>query len=264
MEQGPQDTLELSPFRIQIYKQCPRKYKWIYIDRIWDEYKKPRPYLDFGNSLHLTLRDYYRIGGPQRHDLEKLLSIYEGRWVSKGYESPAQEEEYRQVGQQALILYFKAHRDKPIRIVFAERTLRTKLPTVGLFGKIDRLDLTEDESFEVVDYKTGKSRIGEDEAEDALALPIYDILVKANYGDDRVVKVTRYMLRENKAESRIEPPERLEQVRMEVSRIAETITGDTDFAATPNRFCRWCDFLEICEPGQTIAKADNSGSRTIP
>jgi putative RecB family exonuclease len=255
MEQKSDKTLELSPFRIQIYRQCPRKYKWIYIDKIWDDYKKPRPYLDFGNSLHLTLRDYYRIGGPQRHGLDKLLSIYEERWVARGYESPDQEEEYRQVGKQALIQYYDAHRGQPTRIVFAERTLRTRLPNCGLFGKIDRLDLTEDEGFEVVDYKTGKSRIGEED-DDTLAMPVYDILVKANYGEDRPVLVTRYMLRENRADSRIEPPERLEQVKAEVSRIADAIMGDAEFAPTPNRFCRWCDFLEICEPGQKAQKAD--------
>lgn len=260
MEQQPDATLELSPFRIQIYRQCPRKYKWIYIDKIWDEHKKPRPYLDFGNTLHLTLRDYYRIGGPERHDLGKLLTIYEERWVSKGYESPEQEEEYRQVGKQALIQYYDAHKAKPTRIVFAERTLRTKLPNAGLFGKIDRLDLTGDDGFEVVDYKTGKSRTGGDEDEDALAMPIYDILVKANYGEDRPVKLTRYMLRENKADSRTESPERLEQVRTEVCRMADTIAGDEEFKPTPNRFCRWCDFLEICDPGQKIAKSQSAGS----
>ena len=181
-----ESRLELSPFRLLVYEQCPRKYRFIYHDHLWAEHKKPRPDLSLSNSLHLALRTLYRIGGPARHPLAKLQQIYNENWVAKGYSGEAQEREYYEQGRHALEAYYEAERVRTVRCLFAERTLRIPIDGFRVFAKLDRLDLLDGGGHEAVFYKTGPNMIVGDAEEKRLSLGLYALLVRAHYQSDRI------------------------------------------------------------------------------
>ena len=76
--------LVLSYSQISIYQQCPLKYKFQYIER---RPSKPSPHLDFGITIHNTLKDFHEDFDPNRASLADLLNLYEKSWLAEGYES---------------------------------------------------------------------------------------------------------------------------------------------------------------------------------
>jgi len=248
---GVRPGLELSPFRILVYRQCPRKYRYIYHDGIWGEYKKPRPDLSLSNSLHLALRGLYRIGGPSRHPVAKLLQLFDESWIPKGYHDQDEERRCLDLGRKALARFHEAECRCPVRSLFAERTLRTPLNGYRIFAKIDRLDLLDGGGHEVVFYRTGPNCIVGDDEEERVCLPIYELLVREHYGSDRV-KLTVWDLLEGQRRSRFGDPDELAAFRDELKSVARTIAAAQEYPEQENRFCNWCDFVELCghhQPG---------------
>jgi putative RecB family exonuclease len=238
--------LELSPFRLLVFAQCPRKYRHIYHDHLWSEHKKPRPDLSLSNSLHLALRTLYRIGGPARHSLAKLHQIYSENWVSKGYIDEAQEREHVAQGLHALEAYYEAERGRSVRSLFAERTLRIPIDGFRVFAKIDRLDLLDGGGHEAVFYKTGPNTIVGDEEEKRISMGIYALLVRAHYRSERI-KLTVWDVLGGKAESTFADVEDEAPFREELIRMAAVIANETAFPQRANPLCEWCDFVDVCK-----------------
>jgi RecB family exonuclease len=242
--------LELSPFRMLVYTQCPCRYRYMYRDRIWGQYKKPRPDLSLSNSLHLALRGLYRIGGPARHSAEKLEQIYRESWIAKGYRDAEQEQEYFERGRRALRRFHDLERGRAVRPLFAERTLRAPLNGYRIFAKIDRLDLMDGGGHEVVCYRTGPNYIGGDEEKKRISMPVYHILVRSNYGSERV-RLTLWDVLAGHRESHLGDPETLDESRAQLLATARRIDAETEFPQRENPYCGWCDFAERCGCGQS-------------
>ena len=78
----------LSYTQVNRYRTCPLWYKLQYIDKLRP---KERFYLSFGDVIHQCAEFFYKIAAPPPPSLENLLQFYEKNWLSRGYQSPAQE-----------------------------------------------------------------------------------------------------------------------------------------------------------------------------
>ena len=78
---------------ISVYKECPRKFKYQYIDKLGKKFKQPRPYFSLGNSVHSTLEKFMRYDLSKRNQ-ELLQAILEKEWISEGYLNKEHEEEF--------------------------------------------------------------------------------------------------------------------------------------------------------------------------
>jgi putative RecB family exonuclease len=248
---GELSRLELSPFRMLVYVQCPQKYRYMYHDHIWGRHKKARPDLSLSNSLHLALRGLYRIGGPARHPVAKLLQLYRESWIERGYQDGAQEHEYFERGRAALERFHELERNSVVRSLFAERTLRARLDGYRIFAKIDRLDLLDGGGHEVVCYKTGPNYIGGDEERLRISMPIYHLLVLSNYGSERV-KLTVWDVLAGRRDSWFGDRKRLDDSCRDLLAIARRIDEETEFPQRENAYCGWCDFIEHCGVSRAV------------
>lgn len=136
--------MHLSYSKIRTYLESPRKFKFIYIDRIP---QKPKLYFRFSYIIHHTLQiyDFY-----QKTGLNELLMCYEDVFRSSNEKS----ERLYQEGREILINFYHAFPD--IISYKVEERFKVKLGPHILCDKIDRVDKIN-ESYELIDYKTSKS-----------------------------------------------------------------------------------------------------------
>ena len=114
--QSPASSItNFSYSQLTTFQNCPRQYQYGYI------YKIPQPpsgALSFGSTMHNTLLEFYRNVNQSKQaslftefdddlSLNKLISIYEDKWIPYGYESKAHMEERKKRGKEILTLFHK-------------------------------------------------------------------------------------------------------------------------------------------------------------
>ncbi|MBA7662321.1 hypothetical protein ES703_70349 [subsurface metagenome] len=255
--------LVLSYSQISTYQQCSLKYKFQYIER---RPTKPSPHLDFGQTIHNTLKDFHKEFDPKRTSLEDLLNfdpnranladllnLYEKNWVAEGYESKEQEEEFRREGERILRDYYQTAIRNPNVSLYLEENFKFRMGDCEIWGKIDRIDRLPDGGWEIIDYKTGKRRIEEAglkadlnslEIGENFQLSLYYLGCKEKF-KKVPEKVSLYYLKYNQKLSATRRPEQLRDVERIVGEVASQIR-EKKFEPKKGPLCPWCDYKEIC------------------
>ena len=151
--------MEISFTQFRVYTECPWKYKLLFVDR---KRIPQTPNSSLGQSLHRALETFHR---GDLGTLDSLLESYERRWVSGGFSSDAEADEYFAKGRRMLERYFAQEADRRTQVEGIEKEFFYPLGRHMVRGMVDRLDLHPDGRYEVIDYK---SRFGsETEASDS-------------------------------------------------------------------------------------------------
>lgn len=234
----------LSPTRICTYLECPRKYRYIYIDKL-PRYFRARAYFSFGSSLHRALQEYHAAGGADTQDAEALVSRLEEGWVGAGYESAEAENAHLSQGREILATYHESAAAQEGVTLYTEKMLRVDMGDYALTGRIDRLDSLPDGELEVIDYKSGE-RIPtpEDVAED-LPMAIYQLLCVRKFECPRV-KASIHHLRTGRKVSAVRTAPEVEPVAEGVDAVFTRIRGEERFEQVEGDHCRHCDFFDRC------------------
>jgi len=256
----------ISPTKLRTYYQCPAQYRLEYIDKIGRFYHRARAGFAFGHSLHRALDAFHNAGGTETVTAETLTASLDSVWVAKGYEGGEEEAAFRSEGVRILQDYHTAqvaHQEAvksdaeakgeapppPPKLLFTEKTLRVDLsPDVALSGRVDRVDEHHDGALEIVDYKSGRSEVTDEDVSGSLALSIYQLLLKAKMPDRRVF-ATLVALRTGASGSHELTSDERENLAAECLETGETIRGKDWENVLPvvNDHCPYCDFLPHCE-----------------
>jgi RecB family exonuclease len=203
----------------------------------------------FGGSLHRTLQTFHERGGSSQVSLEELREHLRERWSDAGYASAEEAAAHLAAGEALLERYYQQAPEAGRETLWTEKTLQHRYEEFVLFGKVDRLDRLPDGSLEVVDYKSGRLEVTEEEVRSSLALTIYQILVsRLNPG---VPVYTGILCLRSGCSARVIRSE--EELRTEEERIAgivRTILQDERMTALPDRQCRRCVYPRVCPPGR--------------
>jgi RecB family exonuclease len=242
-----------SPTRIATYLECAVKYRYIYHDKIGRFYLKSRPGYSFGSTLHQVLQAYHEesraAGAPQ--SVGRLVESLDQVWISAGYESAAQEAEFRVAGLEAVTAYHALALERAeggVETLFTERTISTDMGLFRLAGRVDRVDRHPDGTLEIVDYKSGRLETSEQEVAESLAMRIYQLILRRTYPGTRVM-ATLCALRSCATAT-------AEMTNAEMSAFADDIEAigreilERDFSGvTPKRIvaCEECEFRSRCE-----------------
>jgi len=242
---------EFSPTRLRTYLSCRMMYRLEYFDKLGRFYHKARAGYAFGTSLHQTLQTFHEQGGAQTVSSEELVKNLETGWVSAGYDSAEHEQQQREAAQVILENYHAAMLDRPpvVRTFLTEKMLKYDMGRFVLTGRIDRIDEHEDGSLEIVDYKSGRRSITEEDVRNMLAMSVYQLLTK-RLNPDRNVTATIHALQTGASATVGLSDEELTELEDELRFLGGEIL-DADFEAVnpeplPN-VCPWCDFLPLCE-----------------
>ncbi|MBI5412207.1 UvrD-helicase domain-containing protein [Candidatus Peregrinibacteria bacterium] len=254
LDQEPLRTItQFSYSQLMQFQTCPRQYEYQYVLKI------PQPMsanLSFGSTMHTTLQKFYKHVLQQKQtslfqefepktSLEELLKIYDENWIAQGYESKAHIEVRKTRGREILTQFHEHFKEDVSHVRFLEKSFKLKIGNYTLSGRIDRADDLPDGTLEIIDYKTGRTRT-EKEVENDLQLFLYAIAAHDCFSL-KASRLTLYFLDEDVKISTAPDEAKFEQVKRDVSDIADAVNR-SDFSPTPSQFkCRQCPYNKICE-----------------
>lgn len=231
------EGVEVSYSKLKAYLDCPWLYRIRYV-----EMKRPAytPQSSFGQSIHKTLEAYHRQGDLS---LEKLLEIYDEKWISGGYPILRDQMDWHQKGLKLLNRYWEAEQARRSKVVYVEREFLFELGPHQVRGMIDRVDLTPEGKYEVVDYKTHPHVATEEELKSNIQLLMYGLGVREGLGLEPSYLSLFYVLTGEKVTVPYDPSGE-EALKAKIRSVADRIARK-DFAPETS-FCPGCDFRKTC------------------
>jgi putative RecB family exonuclease len=240
-----------SPSALDRYRHCPRLYKLLYVDRLW-EATRTSGSQSFGTSIHNALREFFRLP-PHRRSLEVLEQRFDAAWVKEGYDDRAHRDRERRRGLDALRAWYE-RTDTTVVPHATELGLSGTWGDITLKGRVDRIDRTPD-GLRVVDYKTGMRPVDQARADADPALTVYAALVQRRLGEPVASLVLDYVVAGVQVTTTRGPI--LDERLAEVLATATAIRTDNEFRPRTGPWCRRCDLLSRCGAGRlTVAELD--------
>jgi RecB family exonuclease len=245
-----------TPSKLAAFEDCPRRYRFTYIDRPTPPKGPPWAHNSLGASVHTALRSWFDLPADRRRP-EALAALLRATWVRDGYRDEAQEREAfdRSLGWLARYVDELEPGFEPLAM---ERTVAAKTATLALSGRVDRIDPVAGELV-IVDYKTGRTGLGADDARGSRALALYAFAAERVFRR-RCRRVELHHLptgtvaaHEHTDESIARHVSRAEQTAADVVAAEKEVAAggdpDTAFPTTPGSICAWCDFRRVCPAG---------------
>jgi putative RecB family exonuclease len=237
--------LRLSFTRIDTYENCPRKFRYQYVDSLPT---RPAPQLSFGSSIHAVLEWLYDRKHPELPSLDETLATLFEKWDTSGYAEVPREEQYAAYNHaRDVIARFHARVAEAGFRLPAATEAWFELPfddDVVVVGAIDRIDAHTDGSLHVIDYKTNRRAKSQKQVASSLQLAIYALATRALLGHDPATVALDFVVPGVVVEvgrDRLD----LDAVADRVAAVAARVRARAD-DPTPNRLCDWCDFRSIC------------------
>lgn len=239
----------LSPTRISIYLECAVKYRYIYQEKLGRFYLKSRAGYSFGSTLHHTLQTFHEGGGTQTVD--QMVASVQQKWVSAGYTSKEEEQNYQKEGVEIVTAYHSAaqHRiEAQVVTIATEKTITCDLGNFKLSGRIDRLDKHPDGSLEIIDYKSGRTEVTPEYVSQSLAMSCYQLILSKLH-PQTPISATIYALRSGTSATYSLAGEALRQFEQDIMVLGEEILVRDLTELEPTRIaaCDDCDFLKRCQ-----------------
>ena len=183
----------LSYSRLSRFEQCPASFKLHYIDKTKAEPGVP---LRFGKAIHAVLEDLVREHmqdertGPLSE--ERALELLRQAWAAGDLTGI----ELFQEGVDMLQAFVRDQGELDHRDVLAiEKEFRLKVGRFTVLGFIDRVDWVDDQTVEVIDYKTNRMLFSRDEVDSSLQMSLYDLAARQIWPWVKNVRLTFHMLR---------------------------------------------------------------------
>lgn len=149
----------LSPSRLNDYLKCPRRFFYIKVmgidieDKEWDN-------ANFGTVMHAIFETSVRVAKKTGTypSLDDGIKLFEKLMNETPFSSEAKKEMFLKRGKNALGNYYPRFTEtSPERIEDIEMTLdAVQVGENFISGKIDRIEVNPDGTYELYDYKTGK------------------------------------------------------------------------------------------------------------
>ncbi|MEK9167955.1 MAG: PD-(D/E)XK nuclease family protein [Patescibacteria group bacterium] len=247
---------------LETYKTCPLKYKFQEIDRI----KTPKRVEQvFGTVVHSALKKMFERN-PLYPTLDEILDFYTTKWSEASerieWKDPvkreAEEKLYFAEGRKLLENFFKKNSPWNFNAIELEGRFSIELSdeetgrTHTLAGTIDRLDKNpESDTYEIIDYKTGKKMPSQEMLEEDMQLGAYTLALTTRWPHIKPesVKTTLYFLKHNDSVSAVNSVEKLERVKRRVLTIIREIEKrmeSGEFEPMPGPLCNYCGFRPLC------------------
>ena len=249
-------STKFSPSKLATYQDCPRRYRYRYVDKIKREAQSVEAFV--GSCVHKAFEELYKgLLHARKMTLDEVLAVFEEEWRStwsdwvvirnKGV-SP---EDWRNVGRECVRGYYLAHApfdsDKTVAV---EKRIGFPLEAAGarfqIEGFIDRLALAPDGAFEIHDYKTGANLPPQRELDEDWQLAIYELAVRHAWPDTKAVRLFWHYVRPGKDLASSRRPEELAALKGEIAALIESIKRDHDFVPRKSGLCDWCEYRDIC------------------
>ncbi len=280
LEGMPRRLYSCTPTRLTTWLDCPRRYRFTYLDRPTPAKGPPWAHNSLGSSVHNALRSWWDVPLGRRTP-EAAGTLVESGWLTDGYRDDAQSASVR-ARARAMVERYVARLDPEVEPRAVERTVATKTERLALSGRVDRIDErptevsgTQDGGTElvVVDYKTGRSALTTDDARGSLALAMYVLGTRRTLRararrvelhhlpsgdvlgfDHTEESLARHLRRaESIADEASAADEAYRSAVASVAGELETEELDRLFPPRTGALCGFCDFRRHCPVGQAAS-----------
>ena len=243
-----------------MYKQCPRKWKHRYVDKIPDPPGEPALIGTFAHHVLEVLCEK----DPEQRTREEAKKIASETWSetvnNQAFQDLAlteeQQREFRWKAWTAIDGLWELENPAAIDVLSTEKRVSATLAEVPFYGIVDRLDQSN-EGTVVTDYKTGKppKPAYRDKALDQIIL--YAAAIESETGE-LPAKGRLLYLGKDSLELEINISQELTSKSTnqfagtwaDLKRDCEHDSFDTDVGP----LCGWCPYAGICESGQKEIK----------
>jgi RecB family exonuclease len=258
----PRRLFVCTPSRLATYEDCPRRYRMTYLDRPAPPKGPPWAHISLGVSVHNALHLWWDEPLPRRTP-EAAAHLVRRVWVEEGWRDADQSACARERSAAAVARYV-ARLDPADTPVGVERQVAARTTALALSGRIDRLDDRGGELV-VVDYKTGRRPVTDDDARTSQALALYAVAAQSTFRrpcrqvELHHVPTATVAVAEHDDVSIGRHVRRAESVASDIvaatARLRAGQDRDEAFPTTPGRLCSWCDFRRHCPDGRAAAPA---------
>lgn len=233
--------MNLSYSKLKIYRQCPLRYRFTYLDRLP---RRPRRLFRAAKRVHHALMTWLVYARDGRPSLDAALRAYDAAWGAEMAGDPSVARDYQE-GREILNAFHEFNKELSCAPAYLEHKFSVPVGGHTLIGAIDRVELTE-RGFEVIDYKLDREMRERREVEEDLQLGIYDLALRDGQGVAPEA-LSLYFVRHN-AKITVEAPEPEETSRLRqwVADTGDAITAGTEWSPRPGEWCGGCDFRAYC------------------
>lgn len=275
----PRRLYPVTPTKLTTWQDCPRKFRFTYLEKRTKG--GPWAHNTVGAVVHLALRNWWDLPLARRTPAGAAGLVRSG-WQDDGFRDEEQSRSWRERAADMTQRYCQ-NLDPQVQPLGIERTVGVPVASMTVSGRVDRIDEgppAPDGSLTavIVDYKTGRRILTEDDARGSLALALYAVAAQRTLRRDcRVVElhhlptgdVARW---EHSAEGLARQVRRadavavaardaqglwqsgLDVVALRAGETGQGVRADPEVDAVlppqPGPLCSWCDFRRICPAGR--------------
>jgi putative RecB family exonuclease len=241
---APFKNQHLSYSRLSRFETCPLSYRLHYIEK---QQAEPGLPLRFGKTIHAVLErlikevvDDERTGPLSE---ERAIELYREAWGAEqltGMDVFAEGLAIlrRFIAEQGVV----DHRD----VLAIEKEFRLPVGPFEVMGFIDRVDWIDDETVEVIDYKTNHQLFTRDEVDTSLQMSLYHVAARRLWPWAKKVKLTFWMLRHGVRQETTRTEEQLADALAYVETLGRQTETATEYPARLNTNCSYCDHRKQC------------------
>ncbi|MBI5210680.1 MAG: PD-(D/E)XK nuclease family protein [Elusimicrobia bacterium] len=250
--------------KLDTYRDCPRRYRYRYVDRIKRERRTAESFL--GSCVHASLEDLYRhLQQGRTMPWEEFLAVFDGHWAAgwsdaiEIHDKRLAADDFKKVGKDCLWTYYEAHApfaDGKSHEVEKKLSMTLAVDVDGeqeeyhIDGIMDRLSFPRGrpDAVEVHDYKTGAHLPTQDQVDEMFQFQVYDLLVRRQFPRTRSVKVFLHYLRFGRALEPGRDPavDEGEKTKAELASLIRAVKRDHAWEPRRSHLCDWCEYRDIC------------------
>jgi RecB family exonuclease len=261
----PSRLYPCTPTRLTTWLDCPRRYRFAYLDRPPVAKGPPWAHNSVGAAVHSALADWWVLR-PAARTVGSGVAAVRRRWLNEGFRDGEQSARHRERAADWVARYLRGI-DPGLEPLGVERVVSTPTRGLVLSGRVDRIDERPapggGRELVIVDYKTGRRPPGAHDARSSLALAIYAVAAARTLRRACSRVELHHLPSGSVAEAEHTPAGLDRKVAEAESVAADASAADRDFHAgragpevfppRPSAACSWCDWRRACPEGQAAA-----------
>lgn len=263
------DTRKNSASSLKTLNQCTFKYFQRYGNHAVSLEGTENTHLPFGRAVHAGLEEIYRLH-MERFGTEYTFSEDDRKHFYNVYVHEASEGGITNMallkeGWDLLTAYLDSFDYSERAIAIEEKVDLTLDNGVRVFGYIDKVIELDDDTIAIVDYKTSRTALTQDEADIDIQLSLYDLVATILWPQySNIIVVLDYVrlgetvMSYRSAEARSLFSDWLKEQDLKISKLDEK-------SARPNlnQFCGWCGYRQQCPAFRSAATCFDAESYMI-
>lgn len=240
--------------KISTFENCPRQYKYRYIDRETPEIENTIEAF-MGSMVHETLEKLYKDKKfHKKVSKASLIKFYRDSWDNqysddiKIVKEEFSANNYKKMGEKFVSDYYDTYKPfDQLTILGLETQDRMTLSDGNQWHvRIDKFACDSEGNYYVIDYKTNSRMKDQEEADSDRQLAMYSFWVRDKFRDAKSVKLVWHMLAFNKEVVSERTEEQLKKLMDDVVSKIKEIEAEKEFAPKVSALCNYCGYRYIC------------------